>query len=310
MRISTAWSQQAPIKAMTDKQANIDALQKQISSGVKNVLPSDDPVAARKVLDLQSSIDTTLQYQRNTEVANSHNSYEEVTLNSAENLYFRAKEISIAVVNGILSDDEKATYQEEVDFIMEDLVGLANTQNESGDYIFSGGRTDTEAVQQATDGKYYYYGDNVQRKLAVDDGQQIADGDLASGIFFGIDSSSANLTGGVTSRSVFDTLQSLSATLAPGGEDATESQAIIGDLDEAFGQLVNTRASVGNRMKTLDTQEVQHEDLVLNMRTVLSDIKDLDYAEAISQFNSEITALQAAQQSYVKVQGLSLFDYI
>ena len=141
--------------------------------------------SSSSLTSLQSSIDTTLQYQRNTEVANSHNSYEEVTLNSAENLYFRAKEISIAVVNGILSDDEKATYQEEVDFIMEDLVGLANTQNESGDYIFSGGRTDTEAVQQATDGKYYYYGDNVQRKLAVDDGQQIADGDLASGIFFG-----------------------------------------------------------------------------------------------------------------------------
>jgi len=42
----------------------------------------------------------------------------------------------------------------------------------------------------------------------------------------------------------------------------------------------------------------------------LSDIQDVDYAEAISRLNLQLTALQAAQQTYVKVQGLSLFNYL
>jgi len=46
------------------------------------------------------------------------------------------------------------------------------------------------------------------------------------------------------------------------------------------------------------------------MKTVASEIGDLDYAEAISQFNLQNVALQAAQQAYTRVQNLSLFNYL
>jgi flagellar hook-associated protein 3 FlgL len=46
------------------------------------------------------------------------------------------------------------------------------------------------------------------------------------------------------------------------------------------------------------------------MQKALSEIKDLDYAEAISRLSLQMTGLQAAQQSFAKVQGLSLFNYL
>ncbi|MGA4815634.1 hypothetical protein ACPA9J_12515 [Pseudomonas aeruginosa] len=43
--------------------------------------------------------------------------------------------------------------------------------------------------------------------------------------------------------------------------------------------------------------------------SVMSQIQDLDYAEALSRLSLQSTIMDAAQQSYVKIQGLSLFNY-
>ena len=40
-----------------------------------------------------------------------------------------------------------------------------------------------------------------------------------------------------------------------------------------------------------------------------TEIEDLDYAEAISRLSAETTTLEAAQQSFVLTQQLSLFNY-
>jgi len=41
-----------------------------------------------------------------------------------------------------------------------------------------------------------------------------------------------------------------------------------------------------------------------------STLEDLDYAEAVSRFERQLLALQASQQSFVKIEGLSLFNYL
>ena len=52
------------------------------------------------------------------------------------------------------------------------------------------------------------------------------------------------------------------------------------------------------------------EDFALQLKETLSDVQDLDYAEAISRLNLQLVALQAAQQTFVRVQGLSLFNFL
>ncbi|MGX2040111.1 flagellar hook-associated protein FlgL [Methylocaldum sp. MU1018] len=88
------------------------------------------------------------------------------------------------------------------------------------------------------------------------------------------------------------------------------ASAALTDIDAALQNILDTRTSAGARLNALD----EHEDLlgkfVVDTQANLSDIQDLDYAEAISRFNIQQVALQAAQQAYVKVQGLSLFDYL
>jgi flagellar hook-associated protein 3 FlgL len=82
------------------------------------------------------------------------------------------------------------------------------------------------------------------------------------------------------------------------------------NLDQAIGNVVQVRAGIGGRLQALDAQQNTNTDVSLQLQTPLSQTRDLDYAEALSRMNRQLTALQAAQASYVKVMGLSLFDYL
>jgi flagellar hook-associated protein 3 FlgL len=82
------------------------------------------------------------------------------------------------------------------------------------------------------------------------------------------------------------------------------------DLDQAMTQVLNLRARAGARLNTIDTQKDSNDLYLLQAQTSLSEVQDLDYAEAASRLNRQILALQAAQQTFVKVQGLSLFNFL
>jgi flagellar hook-associated protein 3 FlgL len=82
------------------------------------------------------------------------------------------------------------------------------------------------------------------------------------------------------------------------------------ELDQGLERVLEVRASLGARLQTVDSQRSVNEDVLLQLRTMLSNVEDLDYAEAISRFNLQQVALQAAQQTYVQVQRLSLFNFL
>lgn len=107
-------------------------------------------------------------------------------------------------------------------------------------------------------------------------------------------------------RNIFETMLQLASTL-----DAHESvDRYLNDIQEAMGSVSDVHSTVGARMNAIDEQSNVNADIKLTLESHLSDVEDLDYTEAISRLNRQTIALQAAQQAYVKVQGLSLFNYI
>ena len=82
------------------------------------------------------------------------------------------------------------------------------------------------------------------------------------------------------------------------------------DIDSALSSLLSTRSKVGARMNAVDDQRAANEAFDLAAAEVRSTLEDLDYAEAISRFNQQLTALQASQQSFIKIQDLSLFNFL
>ena len=107
-------------------------------------------------------------------------------------------------------------------------------------------------------------------------------------------------------RDIFATLDQLATAL----EGNRPVDRYIADLQHALENLVSVQTGIGARINTIDQQGEINEDLKLSLQKHRSEEQDLDFAEAIARFERQMTALQAAQQSYVKVKSLSLFNYI
>ncbi len=90
----------------------------------------------------------------------------------------------------------------------------------------------------------------------------------------------------------------------------TDLNDSLNSIDQAIGRVLDVRTSVGGRLTAVENQETLNEELEIQFRSTLSDIQDLDYAEAISRLNLELTGLEAAQQAFVRVQSLSLFNFL
>jgi flagellar hook-associated protein 3 FlgL len=119
-----------------------------------------------------------------------------------------------------------------------------------------------------------------------------------------------------THQDVFTTLQSLvtalTASASTGGQTPTSNSInqAIDALDQALTNVSNVQTQVGTRLQSIDSQTSTNSAFTLQVQGDLSNLQDLNYASAITTLNQQMTALQAAQESYAKIQGLSLFNYI
>ena len=81
-------------------------------------------------------------------------------------------------------------------------------------------------------------------------------------------------------------------------------------ITNAHDNVLTVRSSVGSRLQELEALETTGDSRNLSDKSYLSDLQDLDYASAITEFYQRQTALQASQQTFVQIQKLSLFNYL
>ncbi len=118
-------------------------------------------------------------------------------------------------------------------------------------------------------------------------------------------------------QDVFKTIYDFANALKTGRNDAADfaelnnhANRILVSMDSALGKVLETRASVGARLNALDSQENINESVKIQIRKILSEVEDLDYAKAVSELNLKLTGLQASQKAFTRVQDISLFDYL
>ncbi|MDH5632703.1 MAG: flagellar hook-associated protein FlgL [Gammaproteobacteria bacterium] len=118
-------------------------------------------------------------------------------------------------------------------------------------------------------------------------------------------------------QDLFTTVQNLAIALESYGDSSTDGAHLgnavnrfLVDIDQAVGNVLNVETRIGARLNAIDNQRDINESFVLHSKQAMSEIQDLDYAEASSRLNLQLLGLQAAQQSFIKIQGLSLFNFL
>ncbi len=299
MRISTSQIFQQSVDAMLAKQRELAKTELQVANGKRILNPSDDPSASVRILDLKETQDRLTQFQRNADAATAKLSQEETALDGIESLLQRVRELAVQGANGTLGATDRQSIAAEVREHIAGYLQIANTQDANGEYIFAGFKTLTEPFSHDGVGNFTYSGDNGQRKLQIGETREVAIGDPGE-IFEGFAASS----GGTTN--IGEVFYNLATTLEAGNP----YPEALTDIDTALEQVFNTRAKVGARMNAIDEQKASNDAFDLAVTEVRSSLEDLDYAEAISRFNQQLTALQASQQAFMKVQDLSLFNFL
>jgi flagellar hook-associated protein 3 FlgL len=96
----------------------------------------------------------------------------------------------------------------------------------------------------------------------------------------------------------------------PGPASSNVVNRQIEGIDQSLQRVLDVQARIGARMNTLDQQKSTEGDLDVQNQSANSNLQDVDMASAIGKLNLQQVALQAAQQTYIKVQGMSLFDFL
>lgn len=116
---------------------------------------------------------------------------------------------------------------------------------------------------------------------------------------------------------MFAMLEQLASAL-DGSSPAAQTQArfkdeiggAIANLDQILERVTAVRAEVGTRLSAIDNAESTRDEEAVDLQALLSDIRDVDYASAISRLNQQYTGLQAAQAAYSRFAQMSLFDFL
>ncbi len=411
MRISTNMIYSLGVRGINEQLAATLKLQQQISANRRMLSPSDDPVAAAQALTVQQRQDINTQYSTNIDYATSALAYEEVQLSAAVEIFGRVKELAIQASDNTLTPSQRSGIAVELRAHFDSLLGIANTKDETGQYMFAGYKGDTSPFAGSVDGGVTYSGDDGQRQMQISPARIIETSDPGSAVFERITSGNGvfsttyaagntgtgvigggavsdpsawvapssgsytlTFTGGGTTYELYDgatllssgtytsgnaiplqdatglpvvsfgatvtvtgspadgdafsitpsTSQSLFTTLSnlihavesTGTSDAdvaeyrSDIRVAMGELNNAYDNVLRVRNAVGSRLAELDTVGSINSDLNLQYATTLSNLQDLDMTKALTDLTLRKTNLEAAQKSFVAVSQLSLFNYL
>lgn len=121
-----------------------------------------------------------------------------------------------------------------------------------------------------------------------------------------------------TSQSLFQTMQNLLGILHSNVGSSTytttqfsnELSAELTNIDQGLENVSKMQANVGTKLQEIDALGSSASDLDIQKKAELSDLQDIDWAKAISDFTKQQTNLEAAEKSFAQVSGLSLFKYL
>lgn len=417
MRISTSTIYDLNVASMNQQQTNLLSTQLHVSSGKRVMTPADDPVAAAQAVAVNQSDSLNTQYSSNRSAAKASLGLSDNILSDVTGVLQNIQTLAVNSGSGGLTIADRKMLATNLQGLQDQLFGLANTKDATGNYLFSGSQGSLIPFSKTATGATYN-GDDVQRNMQVSAARQMSASDSGADIFMRIKngngtfatSATATNTGtgiisqgslaspaptalqlgnsytitfavaaGVTTYSITGT-DSTGAALPTAGQPAalptnvayTSGQTILfngmqfdiqgapanGDtfniapstnvsvfqtvtdlvnalnnapdlnnpaglaqfnqklgaalsgLDQALNKTLTVRASVGSRLSEIDALQASGDALGTIYKQQLSQLTDLDYNKAISDLTQQQTSLQAAMQSFQKVSGLSLFNYM
>jgi flagellar hook-associated protein 3 FlgL len=173
MRISTSQIFDSGNRGIGRNQVDLFKLQNQLSSGRRILTPADDPIASAQTLVLMQSKGVSAQYLKNQDQAKGQLGVVDAHLSALDDLIQNVRDKVIQAGNTTLSNADRGVIAQELESRFSELLGIANAQDGTGSYLFSGYQGAVRPFS-VTDTGASYAGDDGQRLSQVEASRQIS----------------------------------------------------------------------------------------------------------------------------------------
>jgi len=163
-------------------QGALNRTQMQLSANRRNLTPADDPIASARALEVTQSQSINTQFVTNRSNAKNFLSQEDLALGSTTSLIADVQELVVKAGNPALKDVDRQSLATELQGRLTDLMGIANTSDNAGGYLFGGYKSSTQPFSQTATGATYI-GDQGQRQLQVGSSRYLPTSDSGAAVF-------------------------------------------------------------------------------------------------------------------------------
>lgn len=305
-RVATLMHSQAMLAELSRTQRSLLDAQTQVSTGKRINEFADAPADLGALMAARGADSRTADFLASAKSIRARLDMQDTHLDELGAITADLKQTILdAIGNG-----SGAALQAELDGVFSRMVSILNTQID-GKYIYGGTRQDVPpvtvnslsdlvALPATADA---FQNNAIAQTGRIDTNQVITFGQLASDL----------------GAPAFEALRQIMSFNAgpngPFGNDLSEAQtsyltSLIPQLSAVSEGVNNLLAANGVAYRAADEAVERHGDARATLAAMISDIEDVDMAEAITKLNAAQTALQASAKTYATVQGLSLLDYL
>jgi flagellar hook-associated protein 3 FlgL len=271
--------------------------QRQVSTGRRLDVPSDDPSATTSAIGERATIGTIDRYVRSADSLTSRLSVVDTVLSEIVSKLTAAQTAAASAIGDTATAEQRTAAVQDLASIRDQLVEDLNTKF-GGVFVFAGTASTTKPFTQNPDGTVNAYAGNsstvsvdIDRAKSVQatfDGQALAQGSDSTDLFTAIE-------------------DLRTAILA---NDTPNIEAGFAAMKRAFDRATGMQAQVGSGEKALEDQKSRLSTERLGVSARLSKFEDANMAEAISAMNRAEIGYRAALGAAATIRRVSLLDYL
>ncbi|GFO70867.1 flagellar hook-associated protein 3 [Geomonas limicola] len=284
---------------------NLNDLNGSVSSGLNVSKPSEDPLSARQLLDLQEQVNVGKQYTANITKAKLLLNVTSTALNGMGDVMTQLKTTAGSIANGSSDPTVRSAAVSNLTELKKQLIDYGNTQSEN-QYVFGGFSTG-----QPFDTAGNFSGTNDSLDVNINQGSTVTTNVSGGQLLRGGTPPAAVGSGATAGQSPVDIIGSIDALISSINSNNTSGiQDGIKNMQAASQQVTASISSVAGRLTRLENMQTMITNNQNTLEGIYSDKQNVDYAKAGVELSQLNTAYSAALSTTAKINQLSLLDYL
>ena len=284
---------------LNNNYTNMDKYQRQLATGRKINLPSDNPAGLVKSLRLRTNLVEGEQYLANINEGINFMETTDAALGNLNSILQRIRELAVNAANGTNDDSARRAIADEIRELTDQITLVANTSYGSK-YVFAGSNVTQQPYQEGF-GTNNWAGNNEELQLEIGVGVKLT---------INLTDSSMNnfFVGNGTDPGVIDFCRGLVSDIETGDLDAVN--AALTTADKFIDNLLTARSTIGAKVNRLELQQSRLDSTQISYTSLLAQNEDADIAEVIMNLKMQESVYRASLSAGARIIQPSLVDFL